>query len=336
MYVNNSTTETESALPLLSYSRVSRPLKKWLVRLFLLGGCWLIVRTFALQGMYIPSDSMSGTLQKGDYILVNKLAYGARIPFFDELRIPGYSEIQRQDILVFNLPGIKPGTSVKGVPYIKRCAGLPGEVIEIKGGLLFINGVEAGEPALRTWQYRVTLADGIVARRFFTGFSITDFKWLGENDYAVSITQETAIRMKQHKELISLVRYPLAPVYYQKNIYANTSERKWNIDNFGSLLIPKKGMQVRLSVKTMAEYYAVLTEYEGQRIKVNGDSVFLNDKYADTYIFKYNYYFVLGDNRISSHDSREWGFLPETHIIGKASYYLNSRGNGVSGFSELK
>lgn len=313
-----------------------RAAKRWLLRLFILAGCWLIVRTFALQGMYIPSDSMSGTLQKGDYVLVNKLVYGARIPFFDELRIPGYGEIQRQDILVFNLPGIQPGTPARGVPYIKRCAGLPGEVVEIKGGLLFINGVEAGEPDLRTWRYRVSLEEGIVARRFFERFSITDFDWLGGNDYIVSVIQETAIRMKQDKELITLVRYPLEEGYSQKNRYANTNERKWNNDNFGPLQIPSKGMQISLNGKTIADYYSVLSIHEAQHIKVKGDSVFLNEKYADTYIFKYNYYFVLGDNRMNSQDSREWGFLPETHIIGRASYYLNSRGEGFSWFSELK
>lgn len=246
----------------------------------------MTLRVFVVQIYKVPSQSMNNALKKGDYIVVSKLAYGVRLPitplslpfgntFLDWIELPyirtgGFSEVKRNDIVVFNFPleGDLPVDHRK--EYVKRCVALSGDILSIKKGILFINGKKSEQvPTL-----------------------------LLNLD-------------KNHK-----AKY-LDSSVYSPVIFPNSSVYRWNADNFGPLAVPKKGKSIRLTTRTIHLYKNAIQAYEKDTVNVHNDSVFINSQYSKKYTFKMDYYFVMGDNRNNSVDSRFWGFVPENHLIGK-------------------
>ncbi|MFN8711435.1 MAG: signal peptidase I [Bacteroidota bacterium] len=283
---------------------------------------WFLLRTVGFQGMYIPSDSMIGTLQEGDYILVNKFALGARLPGFENFRLPGYSEVAVNDILVFNLPSEINKSIHNRKPYIKRCIGLPGDTISISDGFVLINGKKIGEPASRIYKFNIQLKSEVFAKQFFGNHKITNYKIVDADTYSITATQQTAQLLSELKEVLSVSQSSTNKLSYETSLFPKDASRKWNSDNYGPLLIPAKGQTVVLDAKHLHEFRTIITEYEGNTLQIKSDSVYINSKYSPTYTFLNNYYFVAGDNRYTSTDSREFGYVPENHIIGRVDLLL--------------
>jgi signal peptidase I len=224
---------------------------------------WLLLRTLAFQGMYIPSDSMSGTLQKGDYVLVNKLAFGARMPGFENFRFPGYGSIALNDILVFNLPTETTKSVGDRKPYIKRCIGLPGDTVSITAGIVSVNGKQIGEPELRTYRFRIQLKLGVFAKQFFSNQHITDYKADTANTYIICTTQQHADLLAALTEVAAVAQSPGSKLNYETALFPEDASRKWNSDNYGPLLVPAKGQTILLDARHLHEFRTIITEYEG-------------------------------------------------------------------------
>ncbi|HTF03816.1 MAG TPA: signal peptidase I [Bacteroidia bacterium] len=301
--------------------------------------CWLIVRSFIFQTMYIPSNSMSGTLHEGDYIYVNKLVYGTRTPMtllsnpfssdswldwiqFPYYRLPGYGAVQVNDIIVFNLPTDTALPVDCRQLYIKRCVALPGDSFSIVHGTVFVNGHAIRDPELITQLYTVALKREENPDSLFGKLGIPGkFPSLDRIHYAVRMTAAQADSLEKTGKTNSVVLSILdADRYDYKMFPQNTTKNyRWNLDNFGPLVVPAKGKTIALSKDNIHVYKTVIVEYEENKLENRHDSVFINGKFAPSYTFQMDYYFVMGDNRYDSFDSRYWGFVPENHLIGRAS-----------------
>lgn len=290
-------------------------INKFLKIIFWSVSLWLLIRIFLFQVFKVPTDSMNNTLKDGDFIVVNKIVLGARIPitplsfhlgsekyFLDwieipYIRMPGYSEISLNDILVFNLPSeiLLPVDERK--EYVKRCVGLPGDTILIKQGNVFVNKLMIKELSTQLGWFELNKNDNKISEHFI---SKIEYDSILENDNTKS-----------------LIKKYLLQEIYSPNYFPNASQIKWNLDNLGPLYIPKKGKKIELNKTNMLLYQKIIEQFENNSLTFKNDSIFVNGKLTTTYQFKMNYYFVLGDNRYNSIDSRYWGFLPENHVIGK-------------------
>ncbi|MES2138474.1 MAG: signal peptidase I [Bacteroidota bacterium] len=304
---------------------------------------WLFIRVFLFQTFQIHTSSMHQTLLEGDHILVNKLAYGPRIPitplslpfgnqhlFLDwielpYLRIPGYSSVNRNDVIVFNFPLEDELPADERQQYVKRCVAISGDTISIIQGILFINGKELSETENVLFNFTVTAAGDEIdssTSKQLEGF-IPENKFIG-NKLSAFLSKKNADSILHMKNIASVEKNTIQKENYSPKVFPNSSTVKWNIDHFGPFYIPKSGERILLNAKNLLFYKRAIEKYENNTIENKNDSIYINGKYSKTYTFKMDYYFVMGDNRYNSIDSRYWGLVPENHLIGKASFILYS------------
>jgi signal peptidase I len=378
------------------------------------------VHTYFIQPFTIPTSSLEKSLLIGDFLFVSKYNYGARVPMttvaapmvHDTLplvhtksylkwpqlpyfRFPGYEKIKNNDIVVFNWPG---DTVVKFFDtsgqradkpidkksnYVKRCIGIPGDNLEIKNGVVFINDKElifperakpqyihtvyskkgiptelirqAGSTEYdRTYEIKFENNEQIAAIQHFAklseeiskGFYRIKTNEKGIPDEIISsfnlnitevldykeeanLTLKGADLIRKSPGIDSVIRLIL-PRFTNKSIFPHTKD--WSLDNYGPIYIPQEGKTVKLDLVSLPLYKRIITEYEGNKLELKGTDIYINDKKADSYTFKQNYYWMMGDNRHRSEDSRYWGYVPENHIVGKPIFIWmswNTEGKGI-------
>jgi signal peptidase I len=306
---------------------------------------WLFVRTFLFQVYKIPSSSMHGNLFEGDYVVINKLAYGARLPItplsvgkknldwisLPYLRIFGFADIKRNDVIAFNYSLTDELPIDLRESYIKRCVALPGDTVKIINGIVHVNSA-TNEPENIYNPYTVLFNEGVDSSALNV-LNIEPGK-AGDNDYLFMSTEQAANLLKTGN-LKSVILNIYDKKFYHPETFPNHSDYTWNIDHFGPLYIPTEGDSIKLTQKNLLLYQRIIERFEQAKLSFKHDSVFVNDKHQAFYTFKQDYYFMVGDNRHNSIDSRHWGFIPESHIIGKASLILSSKKAGRS-FSAIK
>lgn len=255
-------------------TRVLSKLKEYALVLFVAVVSAYFIKTFFVEAYRIPTASMENTLLIGDFIVVNKLLYGAESPkYFPILgwkiptfKVPSIRTPEHNDVVVFKFPGNKTELfPSEDVNYIKRLIGKPGDTVSIKNKTVYLNGEAINNPAL------------------------------------------TLIKDKSVKpeEIFSENIFPVG--------------KSWNEDNYGPLVVPKKGLTISLDLYNINEWKNLIDREHGKRVvEVDKGLIKINGIPVTTYKFKKDYCFMLGDNRDDSLDSRYWGFVSAESIIGIA------------------
>jgi signal peptidase I len=435
-----------------------------------------VIRTYSFEPFQIPTGSMEKTMLVGDFLVVNKLAYGPKVPitplsyplvhnivplvniksYLDwekgtYTRLPGWAKIKRNDIVVFNFPSgdtaildprmpgglmghdfhglvnqealfefaIKNNVSAvwerreatpaennllaqfieqhaywknlarerfkngefpvymeeskygqthgglifrpvdKRENYIKRCVGTPGDILEIKNSVLYVNGKRAYVSPGQALLYRIekTKVSFPSVPEMLTRYGLensadgarTDFDAFNDSKYYVlNLTKQEKQKIEQDFRIrLEKVRYPqwsakeaLKATPLQKIANLDQFPKDFNVNNtmtdFQRFQIPRKGQRIAINTKNIAWYKRIISAYEGHQLAIKGDKIYIDGKLATHYRFAMNYYWMMGDNRFHSADSRVWGFVPEDHIVGRASFVWFSKSPFVDSFLGIR
>lgn len=309
---------------------------------------------------------MEGTLKEGDFVIVSKLHYGARTPStllqiplthqniwgtkipsyisYPQLpigRLPSFSKIKRNDIIIFNNPQSLKYPIDQKDNYIKRCVALPKDTLLIENSLLKVNNKNLEKPESLKYNYFVIAKKAIRPETFIKN-NIKKEKQKG-NTYVVSSTAKD-IKFLENLHFIKSITKCIQPKRQRnEKIFPQNNNFAWNEDNLGTLLIPAKGMTLPMTRKNILLYGGLIQNFDSKYadydiLNVDKKNVVIraDGEVLKNYTFQQDYFFVMGDNRHNSQDSRFWGFVPKDHIIGKATKIVFSMNNWKRFFKSIK
>ena len=357
------------------------PVREWLDAIVWAVVAALIIRTFLFEAYTIPSSSMEKSLLVGDYLVVSKIGYGPRVPntplafpfvhhtlpwsktaksYIEKpqlpyKRLPGTTDIKRNDPIVFNFPAGDTVSEVyqsnvtfyqlcryfgrdkvmsdkkqfgniitrpvdKRENYVKRLIGMPGDTLQIIDGIVYINGEIGEQPNEMQHNYIVKITGNGINPKILEKYNITEgYRTAHADELIFNMTADIAEEFRK-LPFVKSVERRIAPAGTEvsEDIFPNdTTHFKWNADNFGPIVIPQEGKTVKINTENIALYDRIIRAYELNDMKIKDGKIFINGEETDKYTFKMDYYWMMGDNRHNSQDSRFWGYVPVDHIVGK-------------------
>jgi len=330
-----------------------------------------LVHTYFMQPYTIPTSSLEKSLLVGDFLFVSKFHYGARtpmtviaapmvhdslpflkaksylkVPHLPYFRLPGFENIKRNEIVVFNWPvdtvrffRDKSNINIdkpidKKSNYVKRCVGIPGDSLEIREGYIYINGEKTVLPdrALPQYMHKVITDGQQISAAALKRYNVTEGGFYGDY-YLLNLTDENAGKLKSNPLVKNITKILSPKGEYSDSVFPHNSQYAWSIDNYGPIYIPEAGKTVELNAKSLPFYKRIIEVYENNNLTTSGDEIFINGKLATSYTFKQDYYWMMGDNRHNSEDARYWGYVPFDHVVGKPVFIWfswDSNGEGIA------
>ncbi|MEL6969097.1 MAG: signal peptidase I [Bacteroidota bacterium] len=309
----------------------------WLKWIFLFLGFVLLFRLFIADLYFVPTDSMEGSIIAGSYILVEKGGYGAKlprslreipwvarlarwtgynVPLWSNQRMAGWRDVNRLDAVL---------TEMNGIKIIKRIVAMPGDQVEVKNGRCFINNKPAAEPADLKFTQTIYSDDTELLQQLRTA---TEEPWtyLGDRTFKVVADSSYFAQLRQYPALrVRCIDQTAIDASEDRGIYPKARRGEWDRNNYGVLTVPYEGLEIALDTESWATYCWTLELHEG--VEVNCEQreapFVINGQEESRYRFTKDYYFLLGDNRMESFDSRFFGCFPEDILFGRVSHVFN-------------